>query len=332
MKKIFIGALTLILTSLNAFSQNTGSETELFKPNGKPLVTIYSDARYNIQDGKTNPAFELSRAYFGYVYNFSPNFSSKVVFDVSNTAGLSPSSFTAYVKNAFGEYANKFIKVDFGMIGTSAFNLQESTWGKRYLLKSFQDLNGYSSSADLGVSAKLQLTPQLSVDAQILNGEGYQKVQADSTVKVALGLTYEPVKNLFVRVYGDYMKKNVAQKTFNAFVSYVGKDFTLAGEYNIQKGNKMVSDHDLTGLSFWGTYKASKVMSIFGRFDNLTSNTLAGATSNWNASKDGQLYAAGLEFFPVKGVIISPNVQYSDPKLATAKSATSLLMNVSLSF
>jgi len=73
-------------------------------------------------------------------------------------------------------------------------------------------------------------------------------------------------------------------------------------------------------------------MSIFGRFDNLTSNTLAGATSNWNASKDGQLYAAGLEFFPVKGVIISPNVQYSDPKLATAKSATSLLMNVSLSF
>lgn len=331
MKKIFICAITLI-TSLNIFSQNSSNEGADFKPNGKPVVTIFSDFKYSIQDGETNPAFELSRAYFGYVYNFTPNISSKVLFDVSNTNGLSPSSFTAYVKNAYVSYSDKLIKVDFGMIGTSTFSLQESTWGKRYLLKSFQDLNGFSSSADLGASVKVQILPQLSIDAQVLNGEGYQKVQADSTLKVAAGITYQPIKNLYVRVYGDYLKKDVAQKTFNAFVGYVGKDLTLAGEYNIQKGNKMVSNHNLSGVSFWGTYKTNKIMSVFARYDYLTSNKPSGATSNWNAAKDGQLYVAGLEFFPVKGITISPNVQYSNPKLASLKPTTNLMLNASLNF
>jgi len=94
----------------------------------------------------------------------------------------------------------------------------------------------------------------------------------------------------------------------------------------------MVSDHDLSGVSFWGTYKASKIVSVFARYDNLTSNTPSGATSHWNASKDGQLYVAGLEFFPVKGVTISPNVQFSDPKLASAKSTTNLMVNASFNF
>ncbi len=331
MKKLFISAISILFISLNAFSQDSGSEAA-FQPNGKPLVTIYSDFRETIQDGESKPAFELSRSYFGYVYNFSPVFSSKVVFDVSSKAGLSPSSYTAYVKNAFGEYKTKLVVVDFGMISTSTFKLQESTWGKRYLLKSFQDLNGFSSSADLGAAVKFQLLPQLSVDAQVLNGEGYQQLQSDSAMKVAVGLTFQPIKNLNVRVYGDYMKKDAAQKTFNAFLSYTGKSFTLGGEYNYQEGNKMVSDHNLSGVSFFGTYKTSKKVSVFARYDNLTSNTLSGASDPWNKSKDGQLYVAGLEYFPVKGVTLSPNIQYTDPKLASLKPTTTLLMNVYLYF
>ncbi len=336
-KTSFISAMLLTFVCLGVSAQTSDNGQSSFKPNGKPLVTIFSDFRYNVQDGKSNPAFELSRAYFGYIYNFSPNFSSKVLFDVSNTKGLAPSSFTAYVKNAYVEYATPVVKVDFGMIGTTAFNLQESVWGRRYLLKSFQDLNGFSSSADLGASVKVQIAPQLSFDAQVLNGEGYQNVQADSTLKVAAGVTYEPIKNLYFRVYGDYLKKNsslntAAQKTVNAFVAYKGTDFTIGGEYNLQHGNKMVADHKLSGVSLWGSYNASNTVSVFARYDHLTSNTVGSATSNWNAAKDGNLYVAGVEFFPTKGVSISPNIQYNDPKSSSIKSTASYLVNVGLNF
>lgn len=332
MKKIFISAISMIFLSLSVSAQDSVAQPESFKPNGKPLVTIFSDFKYNIQNDKSNPAFELSRSYFGYVYNFSPNFSSKVVFDVANSGGLTPSAFTAFVKNAYVEYGDKFIKVNMGMVGTNMFSLQESTWGKRYLLKSFQDLNGFSSSADLGASVKLQFTPQISLDAQILNGEGFTKVQADSTLKVAVGLTVEPVKHLIARVYADYMKKNAAQTSFNAFLGYVGTSLTVAGEYNLQSGHGMVQDQNYSGVSFWGTYKTSKSMSVFARYDNLSSNTLTGKTTAWNSSKDGQLYTAGLEFFPVKGIAISPNFQYTQPNLSTLKPSTSILLNVGLSF
>lgn len=332
MKKILISAISLVFFSMSMMAQNASNDQENFKPNGKPLVTIFSDFKYSFQNAKSNPAFELSRSYFGYIYNFSPNFSSKVVFDIANSGGLNPSAFTAFVKNAYVEYGDQFIKVNMGMVGTNMFSLQESTWGKRYLLKSFQDLNGFSSSADLGASVKLQFTPQISLDAQLLNGEGYTKVQADSTVKVAVGLTVEPVKHLIARVYADYMKKNVAQTSFNAFLGYVGDKVTVAGEYNTQSGHGMVMDQNYSGVSFWGTYKTSKVMSVFARYDNLSSNTLTGKTTAWNASKDGQLYTAGLEFFPVKGIAISPNFQYLQPNLATLKSTTNILVNVGISF
>jgi hypothetical protein len=332
MKKILFSAITIVFMSLSLSAQNKVDGQDSFKPNGKPLVTIFSDLKYSFQNGKSTPAFELSRSYFGYVYNFSPNFSSKVVFDVANSGGLTPSAFTAFVKNAYVEYGDKLIKVNMGMVGTNTFSLQESTWGKRYLLKSFQDQNGFSSSADLGASVKLQFTPELSLDAQLLNGEGFQKVQADSALKVAVGLTYEPVKHLLVRVYGDYMNKTAAQTTFNAFIAYTGDNLTLAGEYNLQNGHAMVANQNYSGVSFWGTYKTSKIMSIFARYDNLSSNVLAGKTNAWNASKDGQLYTAGLEFFPVKGISISPNFQYTKPNLASLQPTTNVLVNVGISF
>lgn|SRR5574344_953329 len=332
MKKFFISVVSLMMVGLNGYAQET---TTTFKPSGKPVVTIFSDFRANVYDGKTNPAFEISRAYFGYVYNFSPNFSTKVLLDVSNKDGLQPSSYTAYIKNAFGEYSKDGLKIDFGMIGTNIFNLQESLWGKRYLLKSFQDLNGYGSSADLGLGIKYQFTPEFSADAQVVNGEGYQKVQNDSAVKVSLGLTYQPIKNLYVRVYGDYLKKKEAQTTFNAMVAYKDDKLTLAGELDLQSGHGKVKDHNLTGMSFWGAYKASSNLAVFGRFDNLSSKKLNGAAEGWNsgegAGRDGNLYAVGLEYLPVKGVSISPNVQISDPKASGCKTTTSYLVNFNFS-
>ena len=321
-KKMFITLLSVAMAS-SAFAGSNEASGE-FKAGGKPTATVFTDFKYSMYDSKQNAAFEISRAYLGYAYNFSPDFSAKVVFDITsanNAAGTFPSAYTAYVKNAFAEYSHDILKLDFGMIGTSTFNLQEKMWGKRYLLKSFQDLNGYGSSADLGFGATVKIAPQLSLDAQVLNGEGYQKVQADSVVKLSVGLTYQPVKNLYVRLYTDYMKKDNTQNTASAFVGYKDDKLTLAGEYNYQKNNKMKKNHNLTGLSFWGNYAISKATAAFARFDNLTSK------NDWNTAKDGQLYVAGLEFVPTKGIMVAPNIQVTNPKANGAKSTTNLMVN-----
>src|SRR5574344_1330245 len=324
MKRILISVMSIMLAAAGMAQETTST----FKPSGSPIVTVFTDFRVQSTDGKTNTAFEISRAYLGYAYNFSPYFSTKAVMDVTDkNNGYQGSAYTAYIKNAYGEYSRNGLTLDFGLIGTNTFNLQEALWGKRYLLKSFQDLNGYASSADLGLGIKYQIAPELSVDAQIVNGEGYKSIQADSAVKVSVGLTYQPIKKLYVRVYGDYLKKNEAQTTFNAMVAYKDDKLTLAGEYNLQTGNNKVKDNNLSGVSFWGTYSPSKKVAIFARYDNLTSKKINGASEGWNAAKDGNLYAAGLEFFPAKGIAIAPNIQISDPSKSGAKTTTSYLVS-----
>jgi hypothetical protein len=324
MKRFLISVMSVMLSLTGCMA----SEPTTFKPNGKPVVVVFTDFRVQSTGSKTNTAFELSRAYLGYVYNFSPYFSTKAVLDITDkNNGYQGSAYTAYIKNAYGEYSRDGLTLDLGLIGTNTFNLQESLWSKRYLLKSFQDLNGFASSADLGFGIKYQVVPELSIDAQVVNGEGYKSVQADSAVKVSVGVTYQPIRNLYVRIYGDYLKKDEAQTTLNAMLAYKCDKFTVAGEYDMQTGHNKVKDHNLSGLSFWGTYNPNKIMTIFGRYDNLSSKKLNGSDEGWDIAKDGSLYVAGLEFFPLKGVSISPNIQIQDPKQTGLKSSTSFLVS-----
>jgi hypothetical protein len=340
MKKFLISSMAIILLSLNMMAQNSGIVKDGFKPSGKPIVTIFSDFTNTTTTtnsvSKTNNAFEISRAYLGYGYNFSPDFSAKIVFDVSSTPNLAPSAFTAFLKNAYAEYAHGIVKADLGLIGTSMFGLQESIWGKRYYYKQFQDQYGFESSADLGAKVNLQFIPELSLDVAVYNGEGYKQTQIDSTFKFAVGLTAQPIKNVYARVYYDikdkqsYATSKVAQSSFNVFVGYKGDAGTLMAEYTLQNGNKNISGHNWSGLSVYGVLPLNKQFSVLARFDDLMSDKIGTATTGWNTSTDGQVYMAGIEYAPVKGVQITPNYRYSS--LTSGTTASSINLNLGISF
>jgi hypothetical protein len=321
---------------MSAFAQNSGSKQESFTLNGKPIITVFSDFTNTTSNGKSNNAFELQRAYLGYGYNFSREFSGKVVFDIANTPGLNPSAFTAFLINAYAEYTTGILKANMGLIGTTMFCLQESIWGKRYLYKSFQDQYGFQSSADLGAKVNLQFIPEVSLDLAVFNGEGYKKVQADSTMQFTIGLTAQPIKNLYARVYYDYMANQkyattkVAQTSFNVFLAYKADFATIGAEYNTQTGNKNTANHNLSGLSVWATVPFAKQFAGIVRYDDLMSDKIGTATTGWNTSTDGQVYMAGIEYAPVKGVQITPNYRYSS--LTSGTTASSINVNLGISF
>ena len=329
MRKIQFSLLLLIMISGSVFAQSVNSEKSNadFKPHGKAFAKVFSDFKYE----QSQPAFEITRAYFGYEYAFSQQFSGKVNFDVGNP-GVGGLQMTAYLKNAYLQYANDNLKFNFGLIGTKQFNLQESMWGHRYLYKSFMDQHGYGASADLGASMVLKLDPALSVDASVLNGEGYKHLQRDSVLMYTAGVTVKPVKNLYARLYVDYMKKTVAQTTYTAFLGYTGDKFTAGAEYNIQQGHGNVTDHNLSGVSVYTTVNVGKKSDVFVRYDNLTSKKINGATNGWNVAKDGSLILAGLEFNPVKGVKVSPNFRVWSPAQSGSNTETGFYLSLEMKF
>lgn len=328
MKKeiFFFVALIAMGSTINAQEQAT------FQPSGKTIMRIFSNFNSEFTDGTTNSAFELERAYLGYQYEFTENFSSTVLFDITVPKNEN-SEFTLHVKNAYLNYKNQNLNVTFGMIPTLQVKLQEDFWGYRYLLKSHQDLSKMISTADIGLSASYSIIEKIvAADLSIINGETYKHIQADNNFKTAFGVTVHPIKDLTLRAVYDFMGTENAQTSFISFIGYQFGKNTIAAEYNIQQNVNYVPGKDYWGTSVYATLAPFKNIEVFARYDFLTSNTINLETSNWNASNDGRLIVAGVEYQPIKGLKITPNYRLYDPSVASETNTHSIYMNVEVRF
>lgn len=323
MKRKVLLTFAMLGMALIGMSQTS----EEFTPSGKPFVKIFSNVHSTITDGETATAFELSRLYLGYEYFFSPNFSAKANFDVGDPGSDNNKlHMTAYVKNAYVAYKNGGLTVNFGLIGTTAFGTQEKFWGNRYVEKSFQDKFGFNASADLGASVAYKFCKEFSADVILVNGEGYKNLQSDSAMRVGFGATINPVKKVTARAYYDFINKDVTESTLGLFAGYQADNFSIGAEYNKKYNSKFVDGQDQDGVSAYAAYKTSKKVKLFARFDQLNSN------NDWNMSKDGQLYIAGLEYAPVKGVKVAPNFSGWSPADSSKPFQSTLFLNCEIKF
>ena len=328
MKKPLLTTIVVLCITLIAMSQEI---VEPFKAHGKPIIRVFSNAHTSFSDGASTSAFELTRVYLGYEHSFSENFSGTVIYDVGNP-GIGKFQMTAFVKNAFLNYRYNSLSVDFGMIPTTQFKVQENFWGYRYMEKVFQDAYDFASSADLGASVTYRVNNALSLDVALYNGEGYKKVQSDDFLKPAIGVTLTPIKELTVRAMADFMGKDSAQVTYAGFVGFQSGKISLAAEYNYQQNHLMIDGNNYFGPSFYATYVASQKVKVFARYDDLQSNTPSGLTENWNLAKDGQLAMAGIEYSPVKGIKLTPNFRRWNPADESASFVSTIMLNCEIKF
>ena len=333
--------LIIVILFFNIYSLHSQENTKNeFKPSLSPFFKVYSNFNYGLSSANDKTAFQLTRAYVGYSFKLSSNYSGKVNFDVgspsvdvNDSVSVTTSLMqTSYLKNAYLSYKNDNLTIAFGLIGTKQFKLQETVWGLRYLYKSFQDQHKFNSSADLGISLDYKLSKQISVDLSVINGEGYKKLQADNKYRTGLGITAEPITNFVVRAYYDFIKKTETQTSLVVFAGYNSDKLAAGVEYNIQNNNKDKADHDLTGISAYASYSLNKKYRVFGRYDQLSSNTLQAEVDPWNNSKNGNVIIMGLQFNPVKNIKMALNYQGWTYEDDTKDAKPALYMNIEYKF
>jgi hypothetical protein len=323
MKKTFLSIISMI-----ALLSVTNAQTEEKESFGKPFVKIFSNFHNSFSDGESQNMFEITRAYFGYEYTFNSNFSGKLTLDVGNP-GAGKLQQTAFLKTAYLQYKKDGFSISMGLLGLVQFKEQETNWGYRYIYKSFQDEHKYNSSADLGMIVAYKFTDAFSMDLSITNGEGYKTVVVDSVLRTGIGATFKPTKDFTIRAYYDFIKKDeITQQSLALFAGYSTTDWTFGAEYNQLLNVKNAEDRDLSGYSFYTTYKSSKKTKIFARYDQLSSNEISG--NDWNIVNDGSQFIIGMEFSPVKGVKIAPNYQGWNPKDDSKKILSAIFLNLEL--
>ncbi len=295
----------LLLLSITGFNYSFGQPDSTFKPAGKPVFLIFSNVHSFFNREGFDPGFEITRLYLGYEYAFTGNLSARANIDIGDpgTGGL---EMTAYVKHAYLMYNTHVFSGRIGMISTDQFNLIDKQWGYRYIFKTLQDQYGFGSSADLGMAIEYRPSEIVAFDASVLNGEGYKRLQSDSIFKYTFGITLKPVRGLLLRGYTDFMKKDNLQNSISLFAGYTFESFNTGLEYSIQKNHWMRSGMDLSGVSAFASFRLSKKFSLLARYDQLWSSAMAGLADPWNYDNDGELFMAGFEFAPVKGIRIAP--------------------------
>ena len=294
MKK-FTLLLCVVLSTTHAFSQEKGT----------PSVKVFANFNADMSESSNYKEFEIKRSYLGYKYSFNEDFNAKITFDVgSNSSG---SAYTAFLKVASLNWkASDHLSLDLGQIGTKNFKFMEKAWGRRYIEKSALDKYKWASSADIGVGASYKISNGINIDAQIINGEGYKKTQADGLFRTGAGITMKISENLSVRVFRDILPHTedslATQNITSGAAYYKGNRFSVGLERNLMENTENNSGMNKDLLSIYGSINLGDFI-LFARTDRMSSE------NNWDINKDGEYRILGVEHQLTKGVTVALNVQ-----------------------
>ena len=309
MKKYLL--IIMVLAPLITFPQgdNDGAASK-----GQPHFKVFWNYHYDYTENTEQvSAFELTRVYLGYKYKFDDKFSAKITYDIGkNDAG---SNHTAFIKIAQLDYKiNPSVKISMGLIGGKQYKDQENHWGYRYIYKMLQDENKFGPSADLGINAEFKISKILMANLFVVNGEGYKNLQDDDgNQRFGMSLIYNPLKKLTTKFYYDTHASENSKSLNNIafFAGYKTDSWRIGAEYNkMENGTNYktaIDDHNLDGISFYGSYVFNNKVEIFARFDEISSNILTGHDNSWNYNKDGALMLLGVQYIAAKGVKFSVN-------------------------
>ena len=320
MKKTILLLISAVLITYNSNAQN-----------GTPSVKVFSNFNYDMSSEENETAFKefkIKRSYLGYSYQIDDNFSTKITFDVGNNN--EGSSYTAFLKIASLKWkTSDKLTLNIGMVGTKNFKFMEKAWGKRYIEKSAQDKYKWANSADVGITADYKIGNKLAIDAQILNGEGYKKVQDDlGLFRGGLGITYRISTSLALRLHQDitprssYTDSTDSQYISAASLSYSGTNFSLAYEASLmQNSGNIIADEEKSLMSIYGSYKLNEDYTLFARYDDATETT-----------NEGSYTIYGIERKMTKGVTVALNMQSWTGAADGSEAENTLYINLEYKF
>ena len=319
MKNTILLLSAALIISFNASAQQ-----------GSPSVKIFSNFNYDMtaEDGEDAfKEFEIKRSYLGYSYKIDDRFSTKITFDVgSNSAG---SAYTAFLKIASLKWkTSDKLTLNLGMVGTKNFKFMEKAWGRRYIEKSAQDKYKWANSADAGVTADYKISDNLTLDAQVLNGEGYKKIQSDDGLfRGGVGVTYNAGNNLSIRLHQDisprstYDDMHEDQRITTAAIAYTTDNMTIGAEMDRMENIDNVVDTEQEMMSFYGAYKMSDKYTFFARHDDAS-----------ETNQEGSYTIYGVERKVAKGVTIAVNMQSWTDAAEGSEAENTLFVNFEYKF
>lgn len=319
--------LLLSVLSLSVYSQ---SAQDVNKDKDRyAFGQIYSDFRYCFKDTyRPQAAFDFNQGIIGYYHQIAPNVSGKIMFDVTRTTNITSikdssgqsmtvtyfegSKYTAYLKMAEIKWdINDIFALRVGqLLNTQYLTFIDPFWGYRYIDVTFQERYRLGQPADFGIQLDAKVKDKFLNQFSVVNGEGPFRYQ-DLNGKFIFSdnIQYSPVKNLTLKLYGDYgpaIDTGAAygdRWVISGFAGYKTDKFRVGGEYDFVNNYGWTEGKDYSGFSVFGGWNFIGKFDVLARWDYLQIKTLT--------TSDTYNYCiVGFQYEPVKMFTTSVNFRY----------------------
>lgn len=329
MKILPVAISILMLTTLSAAAQ----ESDDFKPSGKFFGLLFANYHTTFANDINYSAFEVTRSYFGYDFSFSKEISSRIMYDGTTEVINGKTIYSGYLRNAYLQYDSKKVMIQGGLIGAEQISMMEKIWGFRFVTKPPIDYSGMIQAADLGIATKIYAADFLTLDLSVTNGRGFKDLASNGTYRLSTGFTLTPAENMLIRGFYDMMGPSGSmQRTASIVAAWLGPKFNAGAEYFRQDNSLMTDGRNYSGISLFAKLPLAEKVSLFARFDNISSVIMDGDVDPWNLNRDGSYIFAGIDFSPVRNVRISPNLNLFLPADSGRDNISTIGLNISAKF
>ncbi|MEE9162414.1 MAG: hypothetical protein V3U35_05520, partial [Candidatus Neomarinimicrobiota bacterium] len=213
----------------------------------------------------------------------------------------------------------------FGLQGMNLWNVEEATWGYRFVEKAPMDRYGFASAADMGLGFKRNVGRHLRLHATLTNGPGFKSAENDRFKRFAAQLLYGP--NNLSRTRGFNAGAALSLEPAEVFAASNGADtasqapsteiqpllslffglssaaFRVGAEFD-RYTPASLSPKTQQIIAAYGNLRLRPQLSLFGRVDYYD------AQAGVAGENDREIYLIiGLKYAAGEGFFLAPNLR-----------------------
>jgi len=259
-------------------------------------------------DGATG--LVLRRAYLTFDAGLGENIFGRMRFELNQSGEFETYTFEAGFKDLYLGWNLGKHKLIAGLTSTVTYDLIESIWGYRSLVRTPLDLHGIPSR-DTGVSLKGPLNADDSLSYRAMLGSGIEfGADSSNTTKWSGAITWKPAPLWTVDLYADFEEfpGSGERSLLQAFVGYKAENLRWGLHYSNQDRQE---SPPLELASVFVVKELGESASLIGRVDRLLEPSPKGDDISYlpfDPSARATMFISGVEFRLRPWLSFTPNM------------------------
>lgn len=309
MKRYCILILLLFLSAVG-FGQEKESSYTL---GGLLFGDVYHVSQNHLEGAAGTTGAVLRRAYLTFDAKINKNWFGRARIETNQSGEFDTYEFETDAKDLYIGYTTGRHKITVGLSPSKTFDLIESIWELRSLMRTPMDLQGVSSR-DFGVAIDGAIDKNKLFSYRFMVGSGIEFGNESGDGQKFMGaVCYKPTENLYFDLYLDYEKLQgeTDRTTFQLFTGYKTDKLRWGVQYSHQFRQEAPALELFSGFVVQKIYKD---ISVIGRIDRIMEPSPNGNNISYipfDPNAKATLFLAGVEFPTTKYLTITPNVVFT---------------------